>query len=302
MLQAAALWFIGLQIFVIKTFCPWCCGTHLVGIATSIAILVTISRSKDKHPGAIATIAGLAFFGVLVLGQIFGPEPKTHSIDEDNSFAGVVPETPVLSPTPASPVESRVISFQGGSKTFRVADFPIIGSPDATHILVKYFDYTCASCRDVEGDLEKLLEKHPKDVAVLALPTPINRACNPYLNAHMHDHAHACELARLGLAAWKAAPDQFPKAHKILFSRPVVDGATARKRLISFIPAEKLDAALADPWVDQVLKSNVEDFRFLTQVNPSMPKVFLIDNMVMQGVARTTAEFLKGVENALGLK
>jgi len=118
----------------------------------------------------------------------------------------------------------------------------------------------------------------------------------------MKNHEHACELARLGLAAWKAAPDQFAKAHKILFSRPVVDGKSARERLTLFIPAAKLDAALTDPWVDQALKSNVEDFRILTSANPAMPKIFLIDHKVLQGVARTTADFLKGVEIALGLQ
>lgn len=295
-LLAAALWFIGLQIFVIKSFCPWCCATHLVGIVAAVAILKVNSQTKTGYSSGPATLAGLVLFSILAIGQIFGPDPETYSIDEDHSFAGVKMESPA-----PSPVNSRVISFQGGAKTYRVADFPIIGSPDATHILVKYFDYTCASCLEVEGDLEQLMAKHPKDVAVLVLPTPINKACNPYLTSNMKDHEHACELARLGLAAWKAAPDQFAKAHKILFSRPVVDAKSARERLTRFIPASQLDAALVDPWVEQVLKSNVEDFRFLTKVNPAMPKIFLIDNKVLQGVARTTADFLKGVETTLGL-
>jgi uncharacterized membrane protein len=300
-LLAAALWFIGLQIFVIKSFCPWCCATHLVGIAAALAILKAISITKVEYSRGPATLVGLVLFSALVLGQIFGPEPESHRIDEDNSFVGVTPEPETSAPA-LSPAESRVISFQNGSKSYRVDDFPLLGPPMATHILVKYFDYTCASCLDVEGDLEKLMEKHPKDVAVLVLPTPINRACNPYLTNNMSDHQHACELARLGLAAWKAAPDQFAKVHKILFSRPVVDGPSARERLIRFIPASKLDAALADPWVEKVLKSNVEDFRILTSANPAMPKILLIDSKVLQGVARTTADFLKGVEIALGLQ
>lgn len=295
-LLAAAFWFIGLQIFIIQSFCPWCCATHLVGIAAALAILKVNSQTKAGYSSGPATLAGLVLFFILVTGQIFGPEPETHSIDEDHSFAGVKPETPA-----PAPVNSRVISFQGGAKTYRVSDFPIIGSPTATHILVKYFDYTCASCLEVEGDLEQLMTKHPKEVAVLVLPTPINKACNPYLTSNMKDHEHACELARLGLAAWKAAPDQFAKAHKVLFSRPVVDARSARELLIRFIPASKLDVALVDPWVEQVLKSNVEDFRILTRSNPAMPKIFLTDNKVLQGVARTTADFVKGVEVTLGL-
>lgn len=296
LLLAAAGWFLGLQIFVLKSFCPWCFATHLVGLAAAVAILKTSSKTKTASSGGPAILAGLVLFSVLVLGQIFGPEPATHRIDEDQSFAGVTPDAGT------SFEKSRVISFQNGSKSFRVEDFPILGSPTATHILVKYFDYTCASCLDVESDLEKLIEKHPKEVAVLVLPTPINRACNPHLKSNMSDHPHACELARLGLAAWKADPKKFAEAHKILFSRPVIDGQTARMRLTGIIPASKLDAALADPWVEKILKSNVEDFRILTRASPVMPKMLIIDGKILQGVARTTAEFVEVIEMALGIQ
>ncbi|MDB4318295.1 hypothetical protein N9972_00965, partial [bacterium] len=38
LLIGAALWFSGLQMFVIKSFCPWCLATHLIGLFTAIAI------------------------------------------------------------------------------------------------------------------------------------------------------------------------------------------------------------------------------------------------------------------------
>ena len=88
-LLAAALWFIGLQIFVIKSFCPWCCATHLVGIVAAVAILKVNSQTKTGYSSGPATLAGLVLFSILAIGQIFGPDPETHSIDEDHSFAGV---------------------------------------------------------------------------------------------------------------------------------------------------------------------------------------------------------------------
>ena len=294
LLIAAAFWFIGLQIFVIKSFCMWCCATHLVGILTAVAILRNVPR-KDGYSNAPACLAALLSVAVVVLGQIFGPEPKTYAIEKDDTFK----DAP-LPPAPR-PGEGRVISFQNGAKTFRVDLLPLLGPPDAKHVLVKYFDYTCASCLDLEGDLEKLLAKYPKDIAVIVLPTPINSACNPYLTPTMGNHQHACELARLGLAAWKASPENFPAAHKILFSRPVLDGATARTRLLNLIPAAKLDTALADPWIEEQLKANFEDFRLLTRQKPQMPKILLSGDILMHGVTRTTELFIQEVEKALDL-
>lgn len=300
LLICAAVWFIGLQIFVIKSFCLWCCATHAVGLITAIFLLRT--NPKDhKYSTGPATMAGIALFLVLVAGQLFGPEPDTHEVTEDQSFVGSG-QTPVESQNPEAPENDRIISFQNGNKVFRVSEFPLIGSPDATHILVKYFDYTCASCRDAEGDLTRLLGKYPEDVAFIVLPTPLNKKCNPYLKPGMPDHDHACELARLGLAAWKAAPDQFEDAHHLLFERPVVGFAAAREKLIKIIPAADLDAALADPWIERTLKTNFEDFRALTHKSPVMPKLLIAENKLFQGVAKSTDVFIREMEKILKLQ
>lgn len=307
LLILAAVWFVGLQIFAIKSFCPWCCATHVVGILTAIFILKEISGEQKEHSSWPATFAGIALFLGMVLGQILGPEPETHEVVENKAFAEANKETLPPPPPPSkegkkSPQSDRVISFQGGAKKFRVAEFPLIGSPEAKHILVKYFDYTCASCRDAEGDLAKLMEKYPDEVAVIVLPTPINSQCNPYLVPGMPDHKHACELAQLGLAVWKAAPDQFEEAHQILFSRPVVDFEAARERLIKFVPKDKLDTALKDPWIQRTLNSNYEDFRLLTKNSPMMPKLLIGESRLMQGVARTTEKFVANMEKLLELQ
>jgi uncharacterized membrane protein len=92
LIPAAALWFVGLQMFVIKAFCPWCCTTH--AIASLGAILMMLAWRQDTHPapsnsprksqrpspaaapawGAAAGLAGLAFAG-FALAQALSPEP-----------------------------------------------------------------------------------------------------------------------------------------------------------------------------------------------------------------------------------
>jgi len=305
LLLLAAFWFVGLQIFALRSFCPWCCATHLVGLLTSVALLRTISQQQRSLSTGLATTVAVVLFLGMVLGQVFGPEPDSHEVLESQAFV----QDPKAKAVASEIIErshkkksDRVISFQGGAKKYLVSDYPILGSPDAPHILVKYFDYTCASCRDTEGDLEALMKKHPGDIAVLVLPSPIHRKCNPYLKAQIPDHEHACELARLGLAAWRASPEQFEKVHHLLFSRPVVGFEEARQKLGQLIALDQLDAALKDPWVEKKLKANIEDFRLLTQNNPAMPKVLITGSRLLQGTARSTEIFVRELEKLLELE
>jgi hypothetical protein len=71
-------------------------------------------------------------------------------------------------------------------------------------------------------------------------------------------------LARLGLAVWRAQPESFEAAHEILFQRPPHSEVSARAELQEIIGVEKLEAALKDPWIENVLKSNLEDYRALS--------------------------------------
>ena len=206
LLIMTAAWFMGLQVFVIKSFCPWCFTTHLIGLFTAGAIFW-----KARAPFKPTFIMGpLLLMTLLILGQIYGPKPKSYAF---TSEAGIEKREEVKAHNEG---KGRVVDFKDATgrvvKTYRLGSVPLIGSPDAKHILVKYFDYTCQSCRTMEKDLAVLMQTYPGQVAVIVLPTPLNRACNPYVSAG-NDHEHACELARLGLAFWPVGERQHLLIH-----------------------------------------------------------------------------------------
>lgn len=76
----AAIWFVGLQIFVIGKYCPWCLGAHTCGLVIAISLLV------NRPFGAKIMMAGSAFaaagIAALVLGQVTAEEPPTFKIIE----------------------------------------------------------------------------------------------------------------------------------------------------------------------------------------------------------------------------
>jgi uncharacterized membrane protein len=293
----AAAWFMGLQLFVIEAFCPWCFATHLVGLTTAVVIFRKIGGGKNKRLILPVTFGLMV---VLALGQIFGPKPETFEVTSEDK----IEERKEVKAQVSG--EGREISFKGPDgrvvKTYRLGSVPLIGPADAPHVLVKYFDYTCNSCRTMEEDLKALMAAYPGKVAVIVLPTPLNRACNPYLKPRVPDHANACEFARMSLVVWRTAPESFPEVHELLFKRPVLTVEKARKAIETIIGREKLAAGLGDPQVEELLKASIEDFRQLSSQRIEMPKLVMKGARTMHGLERTTERFIKLVTEIMEIK
>ena len=285
----AAIWFIGLQLVVIKEFCPWCCATHLVGLLTAFFILKSVSITPVQVPAGLAICGMLA----LALGQAFGPEPET-SLMTDSEFE---PEQTSEKTAPTT-VTQRLIDL-GGGKTIVFDEAPFIGPADAPHVLVKYFDYTCGSCREMEGDLDALRLAHPGKVAVVLQPTPINRACNPNVPLNFKDHDHACELARLGIASWIANRDSFPEVHELLFSRPILTAERAKEEVEEIMGAEELAAALNSPEIKRQIQKNTSDYGVLSRKTGKMPKLAFGKGKILHGLSKNTESFVKTCEEVL---
>ena len=292
-LIGAALWFMGIMTYKIESFCPWCFATHITGILTAISIFVTTRRTGPVSWTACSIFA-IAPLSVLIGGQIWGPEPDTHAISE---YVAKTKNMPIHQRG-----DRRQLSY--GEKKFNMAELPFIGSADAKHVFVKYFDYTCGSCRIMEEDLDKLMEKHPGKFAVVLLPTPLNRKCNSYMKPDTKsypNHPWACELAKLGMAAWRAEPESFPKVHKRLFSRPILTAEEARREITRIVPKEKFDKALKDPWINELIKVNTQDYHFLSVKSGFMPKLRVVDTKVSEGVAKSSDIFVSKMEKLFGL-
>jgi len=295
MLAGAALWFGIVQAFILVRFCPWCLAAHLLGLVCAVLVF----RQKSDTPTRPALLAGLAALVLLVAGQVFGPVPDTHA------------ETRVvLAATPAKPDEKlpvhergegRVVTFLQGKK-YRIASLPRIGSPDAPHVLVKYFDYTCDACNDLHADLEAVMQRYPGKFCIVLLPCPIHRACNPNLTSHLENHPHACELARLALACWRTDPASFPAVHHALFARPPLDPAKALQTIAPLLAKPLPPGALEDPWIGELLAADAEDYKRVNitnsgQANYLMPKLLVGGTRMLHGVTKSREILFQALEN-----
>ncbi|HWB02862.1 MAG TPA: vitamin K epoxide reductase family protein [Verrucomicrobiales bacterium] len=308
-LAAAAVYFLVILAFVEKQFCPWCLGLHIAGLTVSALILTdAVSKQRSGARGLLeaAMLTGFMAMCVLSAGQIWGPKPDTHLI----TSGGVTAATPSVPPAPPPPSTgaARTVGFFEGTLNlqFDAAGLPLLGAPNARIILVEFFDYTCSSCRDLSGDLKALKKKWPDVFAVIVLPAPLNRMCNPFLKDQVPNHEGACELAKLSLTLWRAKPAAFPQFHEYLLSLPLPATPekveAARSRANQLAGGAAMAEAADDPWINSRLVENISTFQRLTETSIKMPKLLLRADRMFHGTARDANAFIQAVEKEFNLQ
>ena len=77
---AAAIWFIALQVFVIKHLCPYCLVAHTCGLV--VAGIVLFQQPLGRQLAAKWSVVGIAAALVLIGGQLLTPPPQTFIVEE----------------------------------------------------------------------------------------------------------------------------------------------------------------------------------------------------------------------------
>jgi uncharacterized membrane protein len=239
LILAAAVWFLGLQVLVVRQLCPYCLAAHAAGAAAAILILrASGSPLRHRH---VPTAAAL---GITLL--ISGPwinRPASHAIHS-------APATQ-LAP-------GRHLDIFGGLFRINVDEVPLIGLRDAPAVMVSLLDYTCRHCRKMHGVLLAAEEAHHGKLAILTLPMPLEASCNKVVHETAPQHANACQYARLALAVWHADPSKMEKFTDWVFEPPeppVLESVFGYAGEI--VGREALGRALNDPWVEKQLAQDI---------------------------------------------
>jgi len=307
----AALWFVGLQIAVIRAFCPYCMAAHTCGFILALLILLNAPfRKAPEKPWqvektvfvppalgrklALAAGAGLA---MMVAGQVLH-QPKTFKVQtiapatvsttallsatantqslqrppasatnaSSSSTQAVQKPPPVTPPPPAIPANplltnlaaGRVLQIYNGAFQFPLDEVPLMGPPDAPHVMLSLFDYSCHFCRTVHWQLLQAHRLLSNQLAIVSLPMPLNPNCNHTVKRTHPDHVNACEYARLGLAVWRANRSKMEEFENWVFApeKPVAP-ETVRQYAGLLVGTNELAKALQDPWISQLVQTTV---------------------------------------------
>jgi uncharacterized membrane protein len=256
-LIGAALWFVGLQLFVVRAICPFCMAAHACGLLVGALILRRMFASKMHIAPRMAfrsALAGGLFVVVLGAGQV-AHAPPTYAV---RAMSTGVTTTAANPAGPAATKSPRQLQLHGGAFTVDLNDAPVIGSPDAPHVIVHLFDYTCQFCRSLHPFLLRAARQWSNQLAIVTLPVPLEAGCNRLVKHAMPEHTNACAYARAGLAVWRADHAAFAAFDAWMFSRrvpPPPDEVAAEA--MRCVGTNAFRAALADPWINQQLERDI---------------------------------------------
>jgi uncharacterized membrane protein len=260
----AAIWFVGVQSFVIRKFCPWCLVEH--GLGTIMAALV-FSRApiawkrspmngdmSDSPILRVGNLAGGLGFGFIATAGLATAQTAIP-------YQAPVLRLPAGQNADIGQGADRRIAVLNGSLILAPRQIPSLGSPDRPTLLVVLFDYCCPHCRATHADLLEILGKTGNELGILLLPTPLNERCNPHWERTEPRFANACELARLALAVWRANPAVFADFDTWLFeSERPRDPQEARRRAAELVTETALQRSLADAWTAKQIERNVDAY------------------------------------------
>ena len=283
LIAGSILWFVVVQALIVQRFCPWCMTAHAAGaIAVGLYLWEALNKENKAVLRTAVSWSGIAFIG-LAFGQLAGPAPKTYRLEGNT-------ELPSKS--------NRVAHFYGGRVVYNVGEFPRIGSVDAERVIVEYFDYQCAACRTMAGHLDELIRASNGKIAVLLMPSPLDRDCNSD-SPSSSLHPGSCEISRIALAVWRSRPDTFAGFHKALMEDASV--SSARKLALEIVSRESLQQSLSDPWIEECIRSNIATLQAFSKSTNKLPKLLVRDSRILHGLPATREEFLRVIKQELAL-
>lgn len=260
--------------------CPLCLFTH----GLNVALLFSVAIYLGKSPPAVLRDLGAG------LAYLLGPSGSETPVNvlRTLAFLCVLLSAVVLylwllfvgqprralPPLSATPVNaaSEIARHDEADIPISAAD-PRIGPADAPIQLVVFSDFECPWCHKNAHVLDELLKQYPNQLSIVFKNFPLGKACNPLVTKEMH--AHACELARAGVAAHEQG--KFWPFHDALFAR---DTAPSPKELAQIAKRVGL---------------NVDEFEQAVNSEAAYAKVKQdVDLAVSLDLIRTPSVFLNG--------
>jgi protein-disulfide isomerase len=139
---------------------------------------------------------------------------------------------------------------------------PLVGSPEASYVVALLFDYECPHCQKLYFMLDEAVRRYNGKLAFALCPAPLNTHCNPYVSRDVDEFKDSCELARIGLAVWKADREAFSTFDRWMFFFESGDRwqprspAAARAKAVELVGEAKFDSAMADSWGARYLQTS----------------------------------------------
>ena len=200
---------------------------------------------------------------------------------------------PAKAETPPAAPARKLITVAGNRVTLDVKQWPLLGHADAQYVFVEMFDYTCPHCRNTHHAIKGAFENYGDKLAILALPVPLERACNDAASGG--GHAGACDLAKISIAVWRVSPEKFHEFHDWMFET-TRSAASARAHAEKLVGAEKFRKEYGSKIPSEYVKRHVDLYKKVGQ--GSVPKL-LFPKSTINGEINSKSTMVSTIEREL---
>ena len=260
----AAMWFTGLQLFYLKKVCPFCMVAHVsASIASGIVLyraLIRPARPADwplqdegripQSQNKLIILAALGGLVVLVAGQILH-QSSTFLVKRGGATGLETPKS-----------AGHKVSILNGKYQLNLDEEPLIGRPNAPHVMVSLFDYTCNHCREMHGYLTQVHRNLSNQLAIVNLPMPLDSSCNKMIEFTNPANTNACEYARIGLAVWRANRDLSGQFDNWIFTPPSPPSLDeVRSYAVQLVGQKAFEEALGQKWIETQINRNISIYK-----------------------------------------
>lgn len=161
----------------------------------------------------------------------------------------------------------RLACFYNNQIKLDVTQWPLVGDPNAKFVFVEMFDYSCPHCRRTHQQAIKGAQsKLNGQLAVMALPLPLNTNCNRAIQKTGHLFGESCELAKLAVAVWRVDRAKFSDFHNWMFTgNDSPNYATARHYAEQLVDKEKLATEYNSKIVAAFIQKHVQIYEMINK-------------------------------------
>lgn len=230
------------------------------------------------------------------------PKQEAKSSDAEKKEDSATSETSESKPTEAKPApvvpavpERRLLTFAGNRFTLDVKQWPLLGKTNAKYVFVEMFDYTCPHCRNTHQAIVGAQKQYGDDLAIFALPVPLENACNPAASGG--GHPGACELARIAIAVWRVDPSKFQTFHDWMFQTSRSEFA-ARQFAETLVDKERLKTEMGSGVPGQYIGRHVSLYQ---RVGSGQVPKLIFPSTTMQGEVNSVTTLCQAIERELGV-
>jgi protein-disulfide isomerase len=222
-------------------------------------------EKKSEEPFLLSALpfAGLGL--LLVLAVVWRYIPR----DE------IAAPLPPAGPTAEERARVVIANFEQMPKreiALSPGDFSL-GPEGAAITIVEFSDFECPFCRRGANTVQEVLSKHPGDVRLVFKNFPIDTACHEELQQQLHPFA--CKAAIFARCAGRGNPDQFWRAHDLLFGAGALsDDAMRQIHAELSLPGAEMDRCMGS---DEPLRKVKEDIALARGLGVTGTPTFFIN-------------------------